>query len=428
MQPHADLLIRKARVIDPASGRDEVADLLVEDGRISRIGASLDAPGVDMVDAEGLWLLPGLVDSCIRLSEPARGRAGTIASETRAAAAAGITHLVALPDTDPVADHAAAVRLIRERSVRAAAARVVPLGALTQGLAGAQLSEMSSLADIGCVAFANAGKPVQDTLVLKRAFEYAATFDLPVVVRPQDAALSAGGCVHEGPVSTRLGLPGIPPLAESLDVARALMLAKATGVRLHLQLLTTADSVALVRAARAAGQAVTADVGIHHLWLDDTAVRGFNSLCHVDPPLRSASDRAALLEGVADGTLDAICSQHTPLSAAAKLAPFPSTEPGISGVDTLLGLTLELVEQGQLPLARALDAVTQAPARCLGVRGGSLEYGRLASLCVVDPARRRPVAERWLSAGRNTPWLNYSLPGQVQLTLCEGRVTWQADA
>jgi dihydroorotase len=427
MQPRADLLIRKARVIDPATGRDEIADLLVEGGRLSRIGASLDAPGAELFDADSLWLLPGLVDTCVRLPEPASGRAGSIASETRAAASGGITHMAALPDTDPVADNPAVVRLIRERAIKAGFARVMPIAALTQGLAGSQLSEMQTLKEMGCIAVGNAGHRVQDALVLKRCLEYAATFDLLVIFRPQDGALSAGGCTHEGPVASRLGLPGIPAVAETVDLARALLLVEATGVRAHFHQLSCAASVELLRDARARGLPVTADVSVHHLLLDEYAIEHFNSLCHIDPPLRRREDRAALLAAVADGTIDAICSQHTPLNSSAKLAPFPATKPGISGLDTLLSLTLKLVEEQKLPLMRALDALTQAPARCLGLPVGNLENGRLASLCVVDGKARRVPEDDWLSAGKNSPWLSESLPGAVRLTVCEGKVTWLSD-
>ena len=427
MQPRADLLIRKARVIDPATGRDEVADLLIEDGRLTRIGASLDAPGAELFDAEGLWLLPGLVDSCVRLPEPGNHRRGSLHSETRAAASGGITHLCASPDTDPVIDSAAVVRLIRDRAMRAGFARVLPVAALTQGLEGSQLAEMATLKDVGCIAVSNAGHRVQDALVLKRSLEYAATFDLPVIFRPQDSALSAGGCVHEGPVAARLGLPGIPAVAETVDLARALLLVEATSVRAHFHQISCAASVALLRHARAQGLPVTADVSIHHLLLDESAIEGFNSFCHISPPLRSRADRDALIQGVIDGTLDAITSQHTPLGSSAKLAPFPSTRPGISGLDTLLSLTLELVQRDQIPLRRAIDALTSAPARCLGLNAGRLEDGRLASLCIVDPAASRLPGEDWLSAGRNSPWLDTELPGVVRLTVCEGKVTWLSD-
>ena len=426
MAVKAHLLIRKGRVIDPASGRDEVADLLVEDGRLARIGASLDAPGAEIIEAEGHWVLPGLVDSCVHLSVPGTGRAGDIASETRAAAAGGVTHLAAQPDCGPV-DSTAVVRLIREQAGQAGFARVLPVAALTQGLAGSQLAEMATLARAGCIAVGQAGAPVADSLVLKRGLEYAATFDLPVMFRPQDAALSAGGCAHDGPVASRLGLPGIPSVAESVELARDLLLVEATGVRAHFQQISSRDSLPLLRAAKARGLPVTADVSVHHLLLDESAVEGFNSQCHLIPPLRGAVDREALLAAVADGTLDAVCSQHQPVGSSSKAAPFPSTKPGIAGLDTLLPLMLKLVEDGALPLARALDAVTAAPARCLDIQAGQLEPGRPASLCVLAADESRTMSSHWLSAGRNSPWLHSRLPGVVKLTVCQGRVSWLSD-
>ncbi|MBM1142362.1 dihydroorotase [Alcanivorax sp. ZXX171] len=426
MAVKAHLLIRKGRVIDPASGRDEVADLLVEDGRLARIGASLDAPGAEIIEAEGQWVLPGLVDACVHLSVPGSGRAGDIASETRAAAAGGVTHLAAQPDCGPV-DSTAVVRLIREQAGQAGFARVLPVAALTQGLEGHQLAEMATLARAGCIAVGQGGAPVADALVLKRGLEYAATFDLPVMFRPQEAALSAGGCAHDGPVATRLGLPGIPAVAESVELARDLLLVEATGVRAHFQQISSRDSLPLLRAAKARGLPVTADVSVHHLLLDESAVEGFNSQCHVIPPLRGAADREALLAAVADGTIDAVCSQHQPVGSSSKAAPFPSTKPGISGLDTLLPLMLKLAEDGALPLARALDAVTAAPARCLGIQAGHLEPGRPASLCVLAADESRTLSSHWLSAGRNSPWLHSRLPGVVKLTVCQGRVSWLSD-
>lgn len=421
------LLIRKARIIDPAASRDEVADLLVEDGRIRLIGASLDAPGAELFDAEGLWLIPGVVDTCVRLPEPGTGRAGSIASETRAAASGGVTHLCALPDTQPVIDSTAVVRLIRERAMQAGFARVLPLAAMTQGLQGQQLANMETLKQAGCVGVANAGRPIQDSLVLKRCLEYAATFGLTLCIRPQDSALTAGGCAHDGPVATRLGLPAIPVLAETIDLARLLLLVESSGVRTHLHQLSSARSLSLLRDAKASGLPVTADVSIHHLLLDESAIEEFNSQCRISPPLRSSADREALLAAVADGTLDAICSQHTPLESSAKLKPFPSASCGISGVETLLPLTLRLVREQGLPLARALSAISTAPARCLGINAGHLDTGKLASLCILDPLKAFRPGDHWVSQGRNSPWLDTLLEGQVRLTLCEGRVTWLSD-
>ncbi len=426
MAAKAHLRLRKGRVIDPASGRDDVADRLIENGRLTRIGASLDAPGADIIEAEGHWVLPGLVDACVHLSLPGSGRSGDIASETRAAAAGGITHMAAQPDCGPV-DSTAVVRLIREQAGQAGFARILPIAAMTQGLKGEQLAEMATLARAGCIAVGNAGGKVADALVLKRCLEYAATFDMPVMFRPQDAALSAGGCAHEGPVATRLGLPGIPALAESVDLSRDLLLVEATGVRAHFQQISSRESLRLLRVAKQRGLPVTADVSIQHLLLDESALEGFNSHCHVIPPLRSAEDREALLEAVADGTIDAICSQHTPIGSSSKAAPFPATRPGMAGVDTLLSLVLGLVDEGKLDLARALDAVTAAPARCLDIQAGQLETGRPASLCVLDANAEKDYAEHWLSAGSNSPWRGSVLKGSVKLTVCQGKVSWLTD-
>ena len=426
MAAKANILIRKGRVIDPASGRDDVADLLIENGRLTRIGASLDAPGADIIEADGHWVLPGLVDACVHLSLPGSGRTGDIASETRAAAAGGITHMAAQSDCGPV-DSTAVVRLIREQAGQAGFARIMPIAAMTQGLQGEQLAEMATLAKAGCIAAGNAGRRIASALVLKRCLEYAATFDMPVMFRPQDSALSAGGCAHEGPVATRLGLPGIPAIAESVDLSRDLLLVEAPGVRAHFQQISSRQSLRLLREAKQQGLPVTADVSIQHLLLDESALEGFNSYCHVIPPLRSAQDREALLEAVADGTIDAICSQHTPIGSSSKAAPFPATRPGMAGVDTLLSLVLELVDEGKLSLTRALDAVTAAPARCLGIQAGQLETGRPASLCVVDAQSRKDYGEHWLSAGNNSPWRRAVLKGNVKLTVCQGKVSWLTD-
>lgn len=424
MRADAHILIRKGRVIDPATGRDEILDLLIENGRLARLGASLDAPGAEIFNAEGLWVLPGIVDTCVRLPGGG-GRTGSIATETRAASSGGVTHMCALPDTDPVVDHTAMVRLIRERSRAANSTRVLPLGALTKDLEGTQLAEMHALREAGCIGVSNAGRPVGDSLILKRCLEYAATFDIPVMFRPQDAALAAGGCAHDGAVATRLGLPGIPGVAETLELARVLLLVRETGVKAHFHQLSSAGSLELIRTARASGLPVTADVSIHHLLLDESALENFDSHCHILPPLRGASDRQALVAAVVDGTVDAICSQHTPIGSACKAMPFPATTPGIAGVETLLPLVLGLVERGDLPLEQAVAALTCGAARSLGIAAGQLEEGRLASVCVVDPNRRRRPGDAWQSAGRNSPWLDIELPGVVCLTVSEGRVTWR---
>ena len=247
------------------------------------------------------------------------------------------------------------------------------------------------------------------------------------MLRPQDNALAVGGCAHEGPVATRLGLPGVPAVAETIDLARALLLVEATGVRAHVHQLSSAASIELIRNAREKGLPVTADVSIHHLLLDEAAIEGFNSLCHIQPPLRSQADREALLGAVSEGLIDAVCSQHTAVGSSSKQMPFPSSTPGIAGVETLLPLLLHLVEEGTLTLQRAIEVLTSGAARCLGQSVGHLEVGRAASLCVVDIRSRRQPGEDWISSGRNSPWLNAVMPGVVRLTLCDGKVTWLSD-
>ena len=419
--PKAHILIRKGRVIDPNNQRDEVLDVLIENGRLARMGASLDAPGAEIFNAEGLCVFPGLVDTCTRLTD------ANISSETRAAASGGITHLCALPDTNPVIDSTAVVRLIRERAMKAGFARVLPLAAMTQQLEGKQLAEMQTLKEAGCIGVSNAGFPVQDALILKRCLEYAATFDIPVMLRPQDNSLAAGGCAHDGPVATRLGLPGVPSVAETIDLARALILVEASGVRAHVHQLSSGASVALIRDAKAKGLPVTADVCIHHLLLDESAIEGFNSQCHIQPPLRGKADREALLAAVADGTIDAVCSQHTAVGSSSKLAPFPATRAGIAGIETLLPLLLHLVEENHLTLHRAIEVLTSGAAKCLGQTVGHLEIGRVASLCIVDTKTRRRPSDDWISSGKNSPWMEAVLPGITRLTVCEGRVTWLSD-
>lgn len=419
-EKNASLLIRQARLLDPASGRDEIQDLLVEDGSITRIGASLEAQGVDLIDAKGLWLLPGLVD--IGAPAPAIGR---LAQELRAAASGGVSQLAVYSSPDCVIDHTAQLRLMQETAAVAGHAELVTVAALTRDLKGEQLTDMQTLAQKGAVAFSNGQHPVASNLVLKRCLEYAATFDLIVTFCPQDHDLSSKGCAHDGRVAARLGLPGIPASAETLALARALLLAAETGLRIHIHHLSSAASLPLLQAARAQGVKVTCDVSIHHLLADESAIACFDSNFHLAPPLRRAEDREALVAAVANGTIDAISSQHTPLDAGAKQHPFPSSAPGISATETLLPLLLKLVEEKQLPLMRALAAVTTAPARCLGLEAGRFTEGQLANLCLVDVNQHQLPLTHWQSSGKNSPWLESELPGRVLLTLSQGKVAWR---
>lgn len=423
-----DTAIRSGRVIDPANAVDGVHDLFLRGGRV----AALDRPPPGFraeveIDARGRVVCPGLVDLCARLREPGHEHKATIASETAAAVRAGITSVCCPPDTDPVIDTPAVVELIRRRAEQQDAARVFTVGALTQDLAGVQLSEMAALKAAGCVAVGNALAPLDGMLVLRRALEYAATFDLTVFLHAEDPSLQDGGCVHEGAVATRLGLPGIPEAAETASVAASLALIEQTGVRAHFCRLSTARAVRMVARARHDGVPVSADVCAHQLFLTETDVSGFDGRYHVHPPLRTQSDRDGLRTGVAHGVLEAVCSDHQPHEADAKRAPFPATEPGISGLETLLPLTLRLVAEGSIDLPAAIARLTSGPARILGIAHGTLTPGAAADVCVFDPHRPWRLDPATLhSRGHNTPFLGWEFEGRVTHTLVDGRLVFEA--
>jgi dihydroorotase len=416
--------IHGARVLDPASRLDQTSDIHIDNGRIVALGAA--PAGFDaeqQIAAHGLTAAPGLVDLAVSLREPGYTRKGTIASETRAAAAGGVTSLCCPPQTKPVLDTPAAVELTLDRAAAAGHARVYPLGALTKNLAGEQLAELVALRDAGCVAFTNGLAPIADTRVLRRALEYAATFDLTVVLTPQDDALAAGGLAHEGPTASFLGLPGIPETAETVALARDLLLVEQSGVRAHFSQLTSARGVEMIAAAQARGLPVTADVALYQLILTDEALAGFSSLYHVLPPLRSRADRDALREAVKSGVVQAIASHHQPHEPDAKLAPLGATEPGISSVEILLPLALTLVEDGLLDLPTLLARLTCGPASALRLPAGQLAVGASADLVLFDAKAQTLVGERWLSRGGNSPFLGHCLPGAVRYTLQGGRVS-----
>jgi len=421
------LHIRGGRVLCPASGRDQVADVYVADGRVAAIGA---APArfrpEQELDAGGKLVLPGLVDLCARPREPGSEYKSSLASECAAAAAAGVTTLCCPPDTNPVVDTPAVLELINQRAVAAGKAQVLVLGALTLGLEGNVLSEMQTLKAAGCRGVSDAGRAVTNSEVLRRAMEYAAGCGLTVFIQPDDPQLRNGGVMHEGATSTRLGLPPIPASAETVAVARALLLAEEAGARLHLGRISAAGSIFQVRAARERGVAVSVDTGICHLHLIDADVNGYKSNCHLAPPLRGAADRAALIEAVADGVIDAVCSDHQPHDGDAKAAPFSLTEPGASTIDVLLPLMLKLVQDGKLSLSRAMAAVTVGPARILGLERGRLDQDAPADLIVVDPDVEFEVTTAMLnSAGHNCPFLGQRLRGRVLATILQGRLVFR---
>jgi len=426
----ARIKISGGRLVDPGNGIDDALDVYIADGRIAAIGAAPDGFSADIeLDARNLVVIPGLIDLCARLREPGQEHKATIDSECRAAAASGITTLCCPPDTDPVIDTPAVVELIRHRAQQTGAARVVVLGAVTRGLDGEQLSEMAALQEAGCVGVSNAFNPLASTLVERRVFEYAATFDLTVFLHADDAALSANGCIHEGPLSTRLGLPGIPQAAETVAVARDLALIQQTGVRAHFCRLTTRHAVRMVARAQFDGVPITADVAVPNIYLSEVDTIEFGADYHFIPPLRTQEDREGLKEGLVNGTLSALCSDHQPHEADAKLAPFPATEPGASGLDSLLPLTLKLAQETQISLPDAIARVTSGPASILNVPYGDLSVGRAADLCIFDPHSSWHLDETSMhSQGKNTPFRGWEMPGRVRYTLRDGQIIFDRES
>ncbi|WP_277960525.1 dihydroorotase [Pseudomonas sp. RIT-To-2] len=417
------LSILGARVIDPATGLDQVTDLHISEGKLVAIGAAPAGFSPNhTLEANGLIAAPGLVDLSVALREPGYSRKGTIASETRAAAAGGVTSLCCPPRTKPVLDTSAVAELILDRAREAGHAKVFPIGALSKGLEGEQLAELVALRDAGCVAFGNGLTSFQNTRTLCRALEYAATFDLTVIFHSQDRDLAQGGLAHEGPTASFLGLPGIPETAETVALARDLLLVEQSGVRAHFSQLTTARGVELIAQAQARGLPVTADVALYQLILTDEALIDFSSLYHVQPPLRTRADRDALREGVRSGVIQAISSHHQPHERDAKLAPFGATEPGISSVELLLPLALTLVEDGLLDLPTLLARLSSGPAAALRLPVGQLSVGSPADLVLFTQNVTTVAGERWLSKGENCPFLGHSLPGAVRYTLVDGHI------
>jgi dihydroorotase len=420
--------IRGGRVIDPASKRDESVSIYVADGKIAGVGKSPGGFRADeTIDAKGLVACPGLVDLSARLREPGFEYRATLESELQAAAAGGVTTLACPPDTDPPLDEPGLVEMLTRRAASLDLAHVHPLGALTMGLKGEKLAEMAELAEAGCVGFFQGNAALPDPATLLQAMRYASTFGLTVWLRPQDAHLAMDGVAHEGEVATRLGLAPIPVIAETVALRTVIELMAATGARVHIARLSTAAGVALVAQAKAAGAPITCDVGVHHLHLCDRDIGDFDALCNLSPPLRDPSDRDALRRGLADGTIDAVCSDHTPVDDDAKQVPFAEAEPGATGLELLLPLTLQWGSEAGLTPLQCLGPVTYLAARVLGVRAGTLETGAAADICLFDPARPWVVTPAALaSQGKNTPFQGLELTGRVVRTLVGGRTVYAA--
>ncbi len=420
--------ISGGRVLDPANGIDENLDIFIGDGKILAVAAELDGFNAEHdIDASGRWVIPGLIDLSARLREPGHEHKATIESETRAAAAAGITTLCCPPDTNPIIDTPAVAELIQNRAEQAGYANVLPIAALTQGLKSEQLSEMAALKQAGCPAVANVG-PLANTQIQRLAMEYAQTHKLTVFINPQDYWLGKHGCAHEGKVSTRLGLPGIPVAAETAAVARDLALIELIGVKAHFTRLSTLRAVRMIARAQYDGLPVTADVCAHQLHLTEMDISDYDSLCHVIPPLRTQRDRDGLREGVKQNVIQAICSDHQPHEADAKLAPFCSTQPGISALETLLPLSLRLHEEDNLPLSETIRRLTSGPAHILNIDAGNLSPGSPADICIIDPERIWRLDQNSIqSQGRNTPFMGWEFKGRVTHTLYRGNIVYTLD-
>lgn len=423
-----NLEIRGARVVDPASGRDESASIWIAEGRIAAIGeAPAGFRAGETLDAKGLVACPGLVDLGARLREPGFEYKATLESEMAAAAAGGVTTLACPPDTDPPLDEPGLVEMLKRRASGLHGTRVHPLGALTTGLRGERLAEMVELAEAGCIGFFQANAALPDNATLLEAMRYAATFGFTVWLRPQDPALARGGVAHEGEVATRLGLPPIPAIAETVAVRTILELMDATGARVHLARLSTGAAIDLVAQAKARKAPLTCDVGIYHLHLSDRDIAGFDSRANLAPPLRDPADRDRLRRALAEGIVDAACSDHTPVDEDAKLVPFAEAEPGATGLELLLPLVLQWGRECGLDLVRTLGVVTSRPAAVLGVEAGTLAVGAPADICLFDPAREWSVKpEALASQGKNTPYLGLRVTGRVVRTLVGGRTVHAA--
>jgi dihydroorotase len=424
----ADLIIKNGHLIDPANNIDQVVDIHIMDGKVAAIrdaNSTTNTENTQLIDASGLTVIPGIVDCCARLREPGQEHKASIDSETVAACKAGITTLCCPPDTEPVIDEPAVVELINQKTALSAHSKVVTLGALTAGLRGEYLSEIAALQQAGCVGLSNARQPIQSSLVLKRAFAYAATFDMQVFIEPDEFSLSVGGCAHEGKIATRLGLKGIPVSAETIAIARALELVAETGVSAHIGRLSSAHGVELIARAKNEQLAITADVSAHQLHLTEQDISSFNSSCHVIPPLRAQRDQDALRQAVIDGTIDAICSDHQPHDIDAKQAPYASTEAGISSLETLLPLSLRLSQHTAIPVSEIISRITCQPAAILGIESGDLAVGARADLCLFDANEDWQLTEDMInSRGKNSPFIGWNLQGRVKHTVIDGRLLY----
>jgi dihydroorotase len=421
-------LIRGGRVVDPANSVDAVQDVLLQDGKVAKLGATLTAPaGTTLIDAAGKLVCPGFIDMHVHLREPGHEYKETVATGTRAAAAGGFTAVCCMANTSPVNDNRSITDYILAKARSEGVVRVYPIGAVTRGLGGKELAELAELAEAGCVAFSDDGTCVMNAELYRRAMEYTLPFAAPVISHAEDHTLSKGGCMHEGVVSTELGLPGIPAAAEDVMVARDILLAELTGAHVHIAHLSTAGAVRLVRDAKARGVRVTAEVTPHHLLLTDEAVRAWDANTKMAPPLRTKRDTEALIEALVDGTLDCVATDHAPHAVADKEGEFDRAANGIVGLETAVTLLYDrLVRPGVLPLATLVARLSGGPARLLNLPGGSLAVGAAADVTLIDPDAAVTIdPARFASKSRNTPFAGWTATGRPWKTIVGGKVVWE---
>lgn len=421
--------IKDGQLIDPKNGIDAKQDVFIAAGKIVGIGqAPADFVANQVIDASKLIVCPGLIDLSARLREPGYEYKATLESEMAAAVAGGVTSLACPPDTDPVLDEPGLVEMLKHRAKQLNLAHVYPLGALTRQLKGENLTEVCELTEAGCVGFSQADCAITDTLVLWRAMQYAATFGLTVWLRPQDSYLAADGVAHDGEIATRLGLRGIPVTAETIALATIIRLAKETSAKVHICRLSSEEGVAMIRAAKAEGLAITCDVAANHLHLTEHDIGFFDTNCHLRPPLRTQRDKDALRNGVADGTIDAVCSDHTPVDDDVKLVPFGEAEAGATGLELLLPLALKWATEQQLPVSAAIASVTNKPASILGLSSGQLALHSTADICIFDPELYWKIEPKALkSQGKNTPFNGLELAGKVRYTIVDGNIVYKSE-
>lgn len=426
-----DVLLKGGRIIDPSQGMDTVGDVLLRDGRVESCGPSIGTPdGAEVVNCDGLVVAPGFIDVHVHLREPGREDVETVATGAHSAVAGGFTGVCAMPNTKPVTDNQATVGFVKRQGEAAGFARVYPYGAISVGQKGETLAELGEMVGAGAVAFSDDGRPVESAHLMRTALEYARTFNVPVAEHCEDMSLARGGSMNEGIVSARLGLKGIPAEAEEIYVIRDILLARLTGGHIHLCHLSTKGSVELVRWGKERGVNVTAEVCSHHISLTETAVEGYNTNAKMNPPLRTAADVEALQQGVADGTIDLLVTDHAPHHYDEKEREFADAPNGIVGLETALGVNCTyLLHRGVITLAQMVDAMSCKPAKVFHLPGGSLARGSLGDVSVFDPAKRWVVdPSRFRSKGRNTPYGGHELQGQAILTLVGGRVVYRLDA